>query len=72
MKTLPDNCPYCGDIKSYTNGYCFKCGKYRPGKRGSGDEKDCVDFMNSSLRNRLKTFRLQAYGERIYGDERDG
>lgn len=47
--SVRDSCPACG-YPSYANGYCHKCGLYRPpDKEEWRDERkvDLVDMMNS-------------------------
>lgn len=56
---IADPCPKCGAM-SYTGGYCFGCGGYRPSKRAKTDDSESVDTFD---------FIARSFGTRVSGIE---
>ncbi len=59
--TSADECPNCSHFPSYTGGYCFKCGHFRPSKRvdpGGADEIEVTEFMKRSFGTRVSDVEM--------------
>jgi hypothetical protein len=47
----------CGAL-SYIGGWCFRCGKYRPGKSPRrAEQQDFTEYQQAGLGHRLSEFR---------------
>lgn len=65
-----DECPKCGHFPSYTGGYCFRCGTFRPSKRvtpGEADEITVTEFMDRNFGTRVSDLEQseEEFNERL-------